>query len=51
MIQEANDQKTKSKGSINGSNVLAQDFATKNGKLSADGNRIVWSDGVVWVKQ
>lgn len=50
MIQEANDPQTKSKGRINGSNILAQDFATKNGKLSADGNRIIWSDGVVWVR-
>jgi hypothetical protein len=49
-IQEANDQQTKSRGTIKGSNVFAQDFATKNGKLSADGNRIVWSDGVVWVR-
>ncbi len=50
MIQEANDPQTKSRGRINGSNVFAQDFATKNGKLSADGSRISWSDGVVWVR-
>lgn len=50
MIQEANDPQTKSRGRINGSNISALDFATKNGKLSADGNRIVWSDGVVWVR-
>jgi len=50
MIQDANDPQTKSRGRINGSNVFAQDFATKNGKLSADGNKIFWSDGVVWVR-
>ncbi len=50
MIQDANGGKTKSRGSIKGSNVLAQDFATQNGRLSADGNRIIWSDGVVWVR-
>ncbi|MCY7345848.1 MAG: hypothetical protein LH614_06455 [Pyrinomonadaceae bacterium] len=50
MIQDANGGKTKSKGSIKGNNILAQDFATKNGRLSADGNKIVWSDGVVWVR-
>lgn len=50
MIQDANDPQTKSRGSIRGNNIFAQDFATKNGKLSADGNRINWSDGVVWVR-
>lgn len=50
MIQDANGGKTKSRGSIKGNNIFAQDFATKNGKLSADGNKIVWSDGVVWVR-
>jgi hypothetical protein len=50
MIQEANDPQTKSRGRVNGSNIMAQDFATKNGKLSADGTRISWSDGVVWVR-
>jgi hypothetical protein len=50
MIQDATGGKTKSRGSIKGNNVLAQDFATKNGRLSADGNKIVWSDGVVWVR-
>lgn len=50
LIQDADGGKTKSRGSVNGSNVLAQDFATKNGKVSADGKRIVWSDGNVWVR-
>lgn len=50
MIQDANGGRTKSRGSVKGNNIFAQDFATKNGKLSADGNRIVWSDGVVWVR-
>lgn len=42
---------TRSRGTIKGSNVRALDFATQNGKLSADGSRIVWSDGVVWVRR
>lgn len=50
MIVEASDPNTKSRGTVKGSTIIAQDFATKNGKLSADGNRIVWSDGVVWVR-
>lgn len=50
MIQEANNPQTKSRGRFDGSNILAQDFATKNGKLSADGRKIFWSDGVVWIK-
>lgn len=50
MIVEASDPNTKSRGTVNGSNITAQDFATKNGRLSADGNRIIWSDGVVWVR-
>jgi hypothetical protein len=50
MIQDADGGKAKSRGSINGRNIVAQDFATKNGKVSADGNRIAWTDGVVWVR-
>ncbi len=50
MIVESGDPQTKSRGTIRGGNIFAQDFATQNGKLSADGNRIVWSDGVVWVR-
>jgi antitoxin component YwqK of YwqJK toxin-antitoxin module len=50
MIQDADGGKTKSRGSIKGYDIVAHDFATKNGKVSADGNRINWSDGVVWVK-
>jgi hypothetical protein len=50
LIQDADGGKAKSKGSVSGNNVFAQDFATKNGKVSADGKRIVWSDGVVWVR-
>lgn len=42
---------TRSRGTIKGSNVRALDFATQNGKLSADGSRIIWSDGVVWIRQ
>ena len=38
----------KSKGRVEGDKVFAQDFATQNGKLSGDGTRITWTDGVVW---
>jgi hypothetical protein len=41
----------RSRGSIKGSRIYAQDFATQNGTISADGMRIRWSDGVVWVRQ
>jgi hypothetical protein len=50
LIQDADGGKARSKGSINGRNIVAQDFATKNGTVSADGNRINWTDGVVWVR-
>ena len=43
--------KAKSRGRVEGNNVYALDFATKNGTLSADRKRITWSDGVVWVRQ
>lgn len=41
----------KSRGSVKGSKIYAQDFATQNGTVSGDGMRIRWSDGVVWVRQ
>lgn len=50
-IQDTKNAKTKSRGTFKGNKVFAQDFATQNGKLSADGMQITWSDGVVWVKQ
>lgn len=50
-IQDTKDKKTKSRGTFKGNKVFAQDFATQNGKLTADGRRINWSDGVFWVKQ
>lgn len=50
MIEDANGGKAKSRATINGNKIIAQDFATKTGILSADGNRISWSDGVVWVR-
>ena len=50
LIQDADGGKAKSRGSYKGGNVIAQDFATKNGRVSADGNRIIWSDGNVWVR-
>jgi hypothetical protein len=51
LIRDAKSGKTASKGTFKGNKVYAQAFATKNGILSADGRKIVWSDGVVWVKQ
>lgn len=42
---------TRSRGSIQGNKITANDFATKNGTLSADGNQIRWSDGVVWRRE
>jgi hypothetical protein len=50
-IENVGGQAAKSSGRIEGNKVLAQDFATKNGTLSADSVRITWSDGVVWEKQ
>lgn len=41
----------KSRGSVKGSKIYAQDFATRNGTVSNDGLEIHWSDGVVWVRQ
>ena len=43
--------RARSRGRIEGNNVYALDFATKNGTLSSDRTRITWSDGVVWVRQ
>src|SRR5436190_1381903 len=50
-IENVGGKAAKSKGSIEGDKVVAQDFATQNGKLSADGTKISWTDGVVWKKQ
>jgi hypothetical protein len=50
-IENVGGDTAKSKGSVEGNKVSAQDFATKNGTLSDDGSRIKWTDGVVWVKQ
>ena len=50
-IENVGGQTAKSKGRVEGDKVVAEDFATKNGKLSADGTQIKWSDGVVWKKQ
>lgn len=50
-ITDARGGRTKSRGTIKGSKVFAQDFATQNGTVSADGMKIFWSDGVVWVRQ
>ncbi len=50
-IENVGGETAKSKGRIDGNKVIAQDFATQNGTLSADGVRITWTDGVVWEKQ
>jgi hypothetical protein len=51
LIENVGGKTAKSKGRIQGDKVSAQDFATQNGKLSADGTKITWTDGVVWKKQ
>lgn len=50
-IENVGGRTAKSKGRVEGDKVFAQDFATQNGKLSADGTKITWTDGVVWKKQ
>jgi len=50
-ISDAKGGKAKSRGSVQGSKVFAQDFATQNGTVSEDGMKIYWSDGVVWKRQ
>ncbi len=50
-IKNVGGETAKSRGRIEGDKVVAEDFATQNGKLSADGTRITWTDGVVWKKQ
>lgn len=50
-IENVGGKTAKSKGRIEGDKVFAQDFATQNGKLSADGAKITWTDGVVWKRQ
>ena len=50
-IENVGGQTAKSKGRIDGFKVFAQDFATQNGKLSDDGAKITWTDGVVWKRQ
>ncbi len=50
-IENAGGKPARSKGRVEGDKVIAQDFATQNGKLSADGTTITWTDGVVWKKQ
>ena len=51
LIENVGGKTAKSKGRVEGDKVVAQDFATQNGKLSADGTKINWTDGVVWKKQ
>ena len=50
-IKNVGGDTAKSKGHVDGDKVVAEDFATKDGKLSADGTQIKWSDGVRWDKQ
>ena len=50
-IENVGGKTAKSKGRVEGDKVFAQDFATQNGKLSADGTKITWTDGVVWKNQ
>ena len=50
-ISNVGGETAKSKGWVEGEKVVAEDFATSHGKLSADGTKITWSDGVVWKKQ
>jgi len=49
-IENVGGKTAKSKGSVDGNKIVAQDFATQNGTVSADSTRITWSDRVVWVK-
>jgi len=50
-IENVGGKPAKSRGRVEGDKVFAQDFPTQNGKLSADGTKITWTDGVVWKKQ
>lgn len=50
-IENVGGKPAKSRGHVEGDKVVAQDFATQNGKLSGDGTQISWTDGVVWKKQ
>jgi hypothetical protein len=50
-IENVGGKTARSRGRVEGDKIVAQDFATKNGKLSADGTEIKWTDGVVWKKQ
>lgn len=49
-IENVGGDTAKSKGRVEGNKVFADDFATQNGTLSADGTRIKWTDGVVWMR-
>ena len=49
-IENIGGKTAKSKGRVDGDKVVADDFPTKNGKLSEDGMQIKWSDGVLWKK-
>jgi hypothetical protein len=50
-IENVGGKRAKSSGHVEGNKVVAENFATKNGTLSAEGTRITWTDGVVWVKK
>src|SRR6476620_5307739 len=42
-IKNVGGDTAKSKGHIDGDKVVAEDFATQNGKLSGDGTQIKWT--------
>ena len=48
-IENVGGKTAKSRGRVEGDKVFAQDFATQNGTLSADGTKITWTDGLVAV--
>lgn len=50
-IENVGGKTARSKGHVEADKIVAEDFATKNGKISADGTQIKWSDGVIWKKQ
>ena len=50
-ISNVGGETAKSKGWVEGEKVVAEDFPTTHGKLSDDGTRITWTDGVVWKRQ
>ena len=50
-IENVGGKSAKSRGRIEDNKIIAQDFATQNGKVSNQGTQIKWSDGVRWDKE